>query len=484
MVADYMLFAVKALNLKDDGDIAPVIASEIYAAGIKWEKYRRTSQRYRNGKNCKKTLFLDFTIKWLTFTGRIDPMLVKEENLFFSFSTYQYYRLRYLGMPLMQERLDYLHYLQSKGYTYNRLRETAETQLHLVDILNFNKLRFIAVSEINELMNSDHYSKRFKKNIKATTRGWFSFLGILKNDIEQIYNAEYIDQYCDWLLKVKGCSNQTEMSRRLEMKEWFRFLNCNSEPLSDIGLETVDRYIKHRYASGCSRRTVATIVVTLRDFLKYASNNGWCEINVDAIKGPRLYKLESLPEPPLWNTMLSIIKTTDTDKAVDIRDHAILLLLTVYGIRCGEVTGLQLDDIDWENDTIFFRRVKRCRPQIFPLDATVGNALVRYISEVRGNEAGISEIFISLQAPYKLIGTSAIYRIVSSRLKNTGKELRHFGPHALRHGCATHMVNNGHTLKDVSDLLGHRQLDTTRMYAKVDLNNLRKVSQMNWEGLL
>lgn len=479
-----MLFAVNALGLEDDGDTSPIFASEIYAAGIEWEKCRRTSQRSRNGKNSKKTLFLDFTVKWLTSIGRIDPMLSDEKNLFSRFFTAGYYRLQYLGMPLMAERLDYLDYQQSKGYAYKTLREIAKIQLHLVRLLNLDEPRVITISEIDKLTNSARHSKKFKRNIRSISRGWFSFLGLLQNDVEHIHGAGYIDQYCNWLLKVKGCSNQTEASRRLELKKLFKYLNENAELLSGINLETVDMYIKHRHTNGCSRRTVATIVVTLRDFLKYATDNGWCEINAGAIKGPKLYKLESLPESPSWNTMLRIIKETDTNKAVDIRDRAILLLLVVYGIRCGEVTGLRLEDIDWENDTIFFRRVKRCRPQVFPLDATVGNALIKYISEVRHNRNGIPEIFISLMAPYRPIGASAIYQIVSSRLKNTGEKLRHYGPHALRHGCATHMINKGHTLKDVSGLLGHKQLDTTRIYAKVDLDNLRKVSQMDWEGLL
>ncbi|MDR1338958.1 MAG: tyrosine-type recombinase/integrase [Prevotellaceae bacterium] len=62
--------------------------------------------------------------------------------------------------------------------------------------------------------------------------------------------------------------------------------------------------------------------------------------------------------------------------------------------------------------------------------------------------------------------------------------MRHYGPHSLRHGCATRLINLGFSLKEVADQLGHQQLDTTRIYAKVDINNLRKVADMNWEGIL
>ena len=62
--------------------------------------------------------------------------------------------------------------------------------------------------------------------------------------------------------------------------------------------------------------------------------------------------------------------------------------------------------------------------------------------------------------------------------------IRHRGPHSFRHGCATHLINTGYSLKEIADLLGHMRLDTTRIYAKVDMVSLREVADMNWEELL
>ena len=121
---------------------------------------------------------------------------------------------------------------------------------------------------------------------------------------------------------------------------------------------------------------------------------------------------------------------------------------------------------------------------MLPLLPIVGNAIVRYIKEVRFNKSKKEYLFLCKRAPHEQLSTSTIYNLVKKELKDKGLELRHYGPHSLRHTCATHLINTGHSLKEIADLLGHVGLDTTRIYAKVDIKNLRKVADMNWEGLL
>lgn len=97
---------------------------------------------------------------------------------------------------------------------------------------------------------------------------------------------------------------------------------------------------------------------------------------------------------------------------------------------------------------------------------------------------GRDHLFLTLCMPYEKITRGVVYYLVSRAYKGLDIHVRHRGGHSLRHACASHLVNNGRTLKETSDLLGHRLLDTTRIYAKVDLSHLHKVSKMEWEGLL
>ena len=153
-------------------------------------------------------------------------------------------------------------------------------------------------------------------------------------------------------------------------------------------------------------------------------------------------------------------------------------------MRSSEVVNLRLEDLDWKNERIYLQRAKRSKPQIFPLSQTVGEAILRYLKEVRPNNFLIKEVFITRRPPYRPLKTSAIYQVVSRRLKPLKLKIKHHGPHALRHGCATHLINEGVSLKEISDHLGHQRLDTTRIYAKVDLTNLRKVAAFELKDLL
>jgi len=178
------------------------------------------------------------------------------------------------------------------------------------------------------------------------------------------------------------------------------------------------------------------------------------------------------------------LSNSRTDYPTDVRDYAILLLLSVYGMRRSEVARLNLKDINWENEQLYLRRAKRSKPQVFPLSKIVGEAILHYLKEVRPKHCKLTELFIARRSPYQALTAGAIYAIVNRRLKPLNLPVKHHGPHALRHACATHLINEGFSLKEISDHLGHQQLETTRIYAKVDLINLRKVAEQKWEGVL
>jgi integrase len=160
------------------------------------------------------------------------------------------------------------------------------------------------------------------------------------------------------------------------------------------------------------------------------------------------------------------------------------MLLIVYGFRSGEVRNLQLGDLDWTGELIRLRRSKqRPRIQFFPLSRTVGDAILRYIKEVRPRTAR-REVFLALNAPVRPLGGGALAQAVASRLRSLVVSLRHYGPHSLRHACATHLLDQGHCMKEIGDYLGHSRPESTFVYAKVNLTALRAVADFNLEELL
>ena len=108
------------------------------------------------------------------------------------------------------------------------------------------------------------------------------------------------------------------------------------------------------------------------------------------------------------------------------------MLFATYGLRCGEVAGLPLDDLDWEEQTLRVRRSKSGRTHRFPMSRGVGQAIVRSVREVRPARQERT-VFLTLCAPFRPLGRSALHQVVSRRMSRLGIVARHRGPHALRH---------------------------------------------------
>ena len=118
----------------------------------------------------------------------------------------------------------------------------------------------------------------------------------------------------------------------------------------------------------------------------------------------------------------------------------------------------------------------------YPLTRSVGNAILRYLQEVRPRSSH-REVFLSLRAPFRPVNSS-VWGVVAKRLRPLNVSLPHYGPHALRHACATRLLAAGLSLKEIGDQLGHMDPDSTRIYAKVDLVGLRQVADFDMGGVL
>jgi integrase len=201
------------------------------------------------------------------------------------------------------------------------------------------------------------------------------------------------------------------------------------------------------------------------------------------IEGPRIFQHEALPVGPSWADVQRLIASADTDKPRDIRDRAILMLFAIYGFRSREVSGLCIPDVNWEKELISIARPKQRRTQQYPLVGEMGNAILRYLQQVRPR-CGRREIFLTVKAPFGPLSPGALYHAVNTRLSELGITTLRRGPHSLRHACAGHLVREGLSLKQIGDHLGHRSAYATRTYAKVDLAGLRQVADFDLGGLV
>ena len=294
-----------------------------------------------------------------------------------------------------------------------------------------------------------------------------------------------IKEFVDYMRQEQNLSETTISFRLAELRRFFSKTKGKSgQFLAHLTPARLDAILIHKLNQGIyAPVTIKNFGHILRVFFRYAEHQGWCRPGIaDSIQTPRIYKYATLPVPPTWEEVQRLIKTTEGSRPSDIRARAIILLLAIYGLRNSEVRQLRLEDFDWEQKTFRLKHSKRGPTKQVPLLPTVGQALIRYIKDARPKGASHRELFLTLHAPYRPLGD--IWELVSSRWKKLNIKIKHHGPHALRHACATRLINQGVPLKTIADQLGHRSLDSTRIYAKVDLTRLREVANFNLRGVL
>ena len=399
--------------------------------------------------------------------------------------------------PLAQERRRYLEHLASLGMATTTLFTAAYYLLAVAEYLRLAERpgEAIACAEIEQAADlwvarpcRWHNRKgiaQARQRFLGRATGWLRFLGRLQLPPTKPHpHAEHLAAFADYLRRERGLSPRSIRSYCRSLEEVLGHLSASGHPLETLTITQVDQALLERITCGTyARKTVQLLATILRAFFRYAHRHGWCPSGLaEAIKAPRIFAQEALPYGPSWQDVQRLLASTQGDSPKDIRDRAVLMLLAVYGLRAGEVVRLRLEDFDWERELLVVSRLKTPRPQTYPLSRSVGDAVIRYLKEARPHCA-LREVFLSRRAPLRPLTGVALWPIVGRRLRALGVTLPHHGPHALRHACATHLLEQGLSLKEIGDHLGHRRPDTTRLYTKVDLSGLRQVGDFDLGGL-
>lgn len=396
------------------------------------------------------------------------------------------YLARHLDAPYAQERARYLIHCAKEGYTKGSLLFKARELLWVARKLSvYGSLR-VTLEQIEAV--AQDWEEREKTcgqkldgpwtriRFVEVARPWIRFLGLFDEAIEPPPFVERLDAYVAWMERDRGLAAGTVKRSRESLTQFLRWYGRRDQTFEAVRLEDIDGYLAEGHATGWSRKYVRNVAATLRRFYRFAAMRGWCSADmVNAIRGPRVYAHDGLPLGPSWPDVQRLLAATNTNEPADMRDRPILMLFAVYGLRAGEVAGLTLEDFDWEQDRLYVWRAKGRGRQVYPLLPALGNAVARYLQEVRP-ASSFREAFLTFLPPFRPLSRGALYSLTRLRLTRLGIRSTHLGPHALRHACACHLTSEGLSLKMVGDHLGHRSADVTRIYAKVDLRGLREVA--------
>lgn len=494
--ANYLLRVVEFLHLKT---YRIITLAEVENAANKWShyQYNHPQKRARFSKTSKER-FIWYAIDWLKKLKWLEPLPEEKFPLLNKIFERRKALQHQVNAPLLEERLMYLQKWHDSGASLGTLRFLSHYLLAIMKYLKLDQKKTISHEEIQKAAkkwanrSTGHVcmkqgsSKYSTMRFKSVATAWLDMLSCLEHPKEKSnFSSKLISQYIDYMRQEKGLSEETIYTQTCILKDFFRHVRANRS-LHRLNILDIDKALeKKRNIEGCSRRTIQAYASVVRIFLTYAENRELCRKGVaKSIKIARVYKHETLPLGPSWDDVKQVLESTLGDNPTDIRDRAIIMLLAIYGLRCGEVVKLRLEDLDWKKEVIYIRHEKNAKSQKFPFSKTVGNAILTYLKEVRPSNCLCREVFISRRAPYRPLTSSAIFQIVNRRLKPLNIILKHYGPHSLRHACATRLINEGISLKEISDHLGHRSIESTRIYAKVDLSNLRKVADFEIGDLI
>jgi site-specific recombinase XerD len=250
--------------------------------------------------------------------------------------------------------------------------------------------------------------------------------------------------------------------------------------LEDIKPTDITDFVAN-HAKRLNPNTSRIIVSALRSFFRFLYLRGEIKSELaSVVPAVANWRLATLPKWIPHSQVEHLLKSCDQSTPTGQRNYAILLLLARLGLRSMDVVKMCLADIDWEAGEIKVSG-KSQRQDRLPLPKDVGEALARYLRQSRP-KCSTRRVFITVRAPIRgFVETRGIYKIVYRAFKKAGMNPPQMGGHILRHSLATNMLRNGASLGEIGEILRHKQLTTTQIYAKVDLTSLRKMAQP-WSG--
>lgn len=288
--------------------------------------------------------------------------------------------------------------------------------------------------------------------------------------------------FADYLRRQRGLAPKSIVRHVPTIRQFLcEVCPAGTDDLAKISREDVIRYVE-RHAHDGSPKTGKVMCWSLRAFLRYLHHTGLHPASLaDSVPSMRGWKLTTLPTYLSATQVQKVLDGCDRTTVMGRRDYAILMMLAKLGLRADEVATLTLDDIDWRAGELLIRAKGRQRVRM-PMPPDVGTAIVAYLRDGRP-ESSSRRLFIRTLAPrVGFASGSAITWIAKTALDRAGiEDCVHRGAHIFRHSLATELLRSGATLSQIGQLLRHESHDTTRIYAKVDIEALRTLS-LPWPG--
>ncbi len=403
---------------------------------------------------------------------------------------------KFQSSPLANMLDGFCGYLQETGHSRISIYRIMSDVSHLtyffetknrnnVDVLSKQDIDMFLKVYLEESRNQGQPNRR-RQRVQWSLHRFVKYLqqiGCFESQTEHPIFESILKGYLKWMRDYRHVAQGT---LRIRQHYICKFLDCLGEKATYQGIEkltpeTIEQFFL-LYAQNAGPEARHLMQAALRTFLRFCFQNQLVPHPLDkAVPKLHTYKLATVPRGLTPQQVQKVFDCVNRNTDVGRRDYAMLQLLYTYGVRGAQVRYLQLTDIYWKKNQILFRATKRGKDSLLPLTEVVGRSLLDYLKGARPDYT-CPEVFLTSKAPYhRLTQSRVLSGMVRRYIIKAGINIPCKGAYTLRHCFATRMVQAGHPLKSVADVLGHRYLSTTFVYTKVNFNALKQVA-LEWPG--
>jgi integrase/recombinase XerD len=390
--------------------------------------------------------------------------------------------LRYASLPVLGGVLeDLCTWMEAQGYPRSAIRRHMTAARFLDECLRQRQIKSLSGCTATQLRACFPRQERWTPQIAyALGRSLLKYLeeqGVLVSP-PPTPSEQVIHTYCEHLKRVRGFAASTIGRHARLAGDFLRCLRYDKhvDCLAQVQAIDLDTFVAEASAR-VGRITMQKVVGILRYFLRFLTICGQMPAGLDRyLDSPRHHRDERLIRALPWNDVLSLLHAIDCSTAKGCRDYAMLLLIATYGLRRSEVASLGIGDIQWRTRVIRVPRPKVGTPLALPLTDEVATALLAYLRK-RSGETCERRLFLRVRAPRGPIQATAVSDAFDCWAAHAGVRVPGLGgPHCLRHALAMHLLRQGTPLKTIGDLLGHRSVESTSIYLRLQIEDLRDVA--------
>ena len=263
----------------------------------------------------------------------------------------------------------------------------------------------------------------------------------------------------DKFLASPSLSEGTRRAYRGDVGEFCDWLEKHKIALEQVDIRVLSDYVAslgERRTRKLAPTTISRKLAAVRAFLRHALGP---ERVPDGRLAPR--RPRRLPDAPTSAEIEQLLAALEGDGPIPLRNRALVELVYSAGLRSAEAVGLDLGDVDFEQELVHVRHGKGGKDRVIPLGEEAQHWLARYLREARPELASGANDALFLSVRGRRLDTSTLRRVAPH-------------PHRLRHAFATHLLEGGADLRTIQELLGHSSLSTTQIYSHVDPRHLRR----------